>query len=429
VTTVAWPTAALYLDVNSAPLSAADFAANVTNLAQRPDISPYLMSWSTTQGRSNIQSYFDAGTISVTLDNQTGIFDPTFASAPWGGNLGVGNHLTLVVTPSGGSQSAVFSGYVDSLTPSYEPGYEQMVITATDMFKFLNLQTWIPASPVAAQTSQARCQQILSDCGFSTSWLTVAVPTPTSICHAIPVNPDTGLMDHNEPALGAMQAAVHDTEDGILYVQGNGTLEIAGRYSRSNAAAPTNVFGDLVTSSTEIPYESDIAPTNDDALLINGMTVTADIDGTDHVYSDTASIAKYGPHYNSATSLTTDPNEAYDEAVYRVTINKTMATRIDQITVNPVTTANPGDFAVLLPSGGWRFETAVCTVKRRPPSGNVLSQDCFVEHVSHSFDGESWSSQLGLSNYTIISNTTNWLVLGTGKLGDNNTATAANLGR
>lgn len=431
MTTQAWPTLQLYLDVTSAPLSAADFTANTTNLTSRPEISPYLVAFSSSQGRQNSQSSFDTGTVTVTLDNQTGLFDPTFSSSAFFGHLGVGNHLTLVATPSGGSASTVFSGYVDSLTPTYAYGSEQMVITASDMFKFLNLQTWQPASPVAAQTSDARCRQILTDCGFSSSWVVASSPAPTSICHSIDVNPDTGLMDHSESAVSAMQAAAQDTEDGLIYVRGDGKLLVASRFIRPNTAAPTTVFGDLVTSATEIPYEADIAPTNDDALLINGVTVTVDLDGSTATYSDAASIAKYGPHFGGdVTSLTSTPTEAYDEAVYRVLINKTMGTRIDQITINPVTTAAPGDFAALLPaSPGWQFESATCTVKRRPPSGNVLTQDCFVERVSQSFDGESWSTQLGLSNYTQIQNTTNWLILGTGKLGDNNTATAANLGR
>lgn len=242
---MAWPAFSLYLDTASAPLTAADFTKNVTNISTGLDVGSLVLSFQTTQGRQNSQSYFNAGTLTVTLDDQAGTFDPTYASSPYYPNLGIGNHITLIATPSGGSASPVFSGYVDSITPSYSYGDESVVITATDMFKILNLATWQPSSPVAAQTADARVQQILSDLGFSTSWVSVASPAPTSICAAIPADPDTGLMTHSEAALGAMQAAVHDTEDGLLYVRGDGRLVVAGRYVRTaQTATPTVIFGD-----------------------------------------------------------------------------------------------------------------------------------------------------------------------------------------
>lgn len=172
---------------------------------------------------------------------------------------------------------------------------------------------------------------------------------------------------------------------------------------------------------TEVPYETSISLPQDDALLINGMTVTDGL-GATYTYSDATSIAKYGSYFSSLTSLTSSPNEGYDQAVWRVTTQKTVLTRVDQITINPVQTSSPGDFAALLPtSPGWAFESATCTVNRRPQSGNSISINCFVERVSHSFDGASWSTTLGLSNSAqVVNATATWLVLGnatTGKLG------------
>jgi hypothetical protein len=425
MTVMAWPTLDVYLDTTSAPLTAADFTANITNLTSRANIGNLatngILSFSSSIGRANAQSYFDVGTLTFTVDNQNGQFDPTYTSAiP---NLRVGNHVTLVATPSGGSASSVFSGYIASFQPAYGVGYETMTITATDMFKLLNLLTWQPSSPVAAQTADVRVKQILTDCGFSSSWVVTPSPAPTSICAAIPANPDTGLMDHSEQALGAMQAAVHDTEDGLLYVRGDGRLVVASRMLRAGPViTPTATFGDLFSSGTEIPYEPSIVIANDDTLLLNGYTVT-DSFGASATYSDATSISKYGPYYGSATSLSATPNENMDEAQFRVQTNDTMGTRIDQITITPVQTAAIGDFAALLPaSPGWQFESASLTVNRRPPSGNLITQNCFVEGVAQSFDGASWSTQLGLSNASLLAGfSSSWLLLNDATFGKLNT--------
>ena len=60
-----------------------------------------------------------------------------------------------------------------------------------------------------------------------------------------------------------------------------------------------------------------------------------------------------------------------------------------------------------------------CTVIRRPPSGNVISQDSFIERIDHNFDGTQWTITYGLTPRTNTI-TANWFILGDaskGKLG------------
>lgn len=432
MTAMAWPTFSLYLDTTSAPLSATDYTNNITNLTQRTDIGSLVLSFQTTSGRSNSQSYFNSSTLTITLDNQAGTFDPTYTTSPYYPNLGIGNHITLTATPSGGSSSPIFSGYIQSITPTYSFGYEQVVITAADMFNILGNSTWQPSSAVAAQTADARCQQILTDLGFSSNWVLASSPAPTSLCAAIPVDPTTGLMTYTATALSAMQGAAHDTEDGMVYARGDGRLVVASRMIRpAQTGAPSVTFGD---GAGETPYETDILIATDDALLINGMTVT-DANSTNYTYSSAASIALYGQYFGSVTTLSATPNEGYDEAAFRVQTadqvdgsgNRQHVPRVDQINVYPVQATTPGDFSSTLPAApGWQFESSTCTVKRRPGSGNTISINCFVERVNQSWDGVSWQTSLGVSNLTQLSGVTaNWLLLndatkgkiGTGVLG------------
>lgn len=430
MTVFAWPTLYLYIDTSSAPLSLADWTARATAgfglpVNALPDIGAQLLSFSTTRGRQNSQSHFDTGTATFELDNRDGRFDPSYTSSPFYPNLGVGNHLYLIAYDPGVNFSySLWSGYIDSLTPAYDYlAGERMIITASDMFKMLNLLLWQPTSPVAAQNSLDRCRQILTDCGFTTNWVTLdgSGITPVSLSGPIGVDPTTGLMAHSESALSAMQASADDTEDGMVYVRADGWLVVSSRYARpaiTNFMGLGAAFGD---SAGEILYEPDVSPTTDDTLLVNMISIT-DGNGTVATYSDAASIAKYGPRAATLTSLTVTPNEVDDQAALRVQEASTLQMRVDQLTFKPVysTTAGGGGFDafntfLLIEDDVSIFTSLGVTIKRRPASGNTITLQVFIERSSHSFDGESWTITYGFSPATTA--VTSWWVVGTGTLG------------
>jgi hypothetical protein len=407
---VVFPDIAVFLDVTSAPLSATDFSrTGVTTLPRIDTIQggDCLISFSTHRGRSNAQSHFDSGSLTITFDNKSGFLDPTYASGPFFGNLGVGNHISIY------AQTAnlwIWSGYINSFAPSYTFGEETMTITANDLLSPLSLVDWPLRTTFAPDTADDVIRSIMTDCGFSSSWVTGDVGN--SLIQppiADPANPG-GTTN----ALGVIQAAAEDSEAGLVFINGKGLLQFWNRYKRDRQSGATTLT--LTDDGSNVyEYEPDVAPTMDTSLMINGMTVT-DAEGRNYTYSDAASIAKNGPFQTSLENLMFTINEGYDLAAWTVQTQKDMHLRVDQVTVRPAFTSQSQWTSLLAIDD---FGADSLTVVRHAPSGNVISQDSFVERIDHSFDGNEWSVTYGLSTRT-IGQSTNWLILNNatfGKLG------------
>jgi len=403
VSDAVWPDIQVYLDVTSAPLSATDLAN--TGSTTLPRIDAQLLSFQTHRGRSNAQSHFDAGSLTIELDNRDGRFDPTYTSSPFYPHLGVGNHVSIYANTAA---TWLYSGYITSLQPAYDwTGGERMVITATDLFSPLGLQNWSLRTSYTPATADTVLKDILSDCGFSNGWVT----GDTGFSLVQPPTDDPTNPGQTANALQVMQAAAEDTESGLLFVSGQGKIKFWNRYKRPNQTGATTITaGD--GGGSEIEYEGDIAPVMDDSLLVNGMTVTT-VDGSNHTYSDAASIGQYGPRYNSVSNLMATPTEGDDLATFSVLQQKDARLRIDQVTLRPVYTSLASWTPIMQLDD---FGVDTCTVKRRPPSGNVISQDSFIERIDHSFDGTQWETTLGLTP-RFITLTQNWLKLNDATLG------------
>ena len=397
--------------MTSAPLSATDLSRTGSTTLPRIDViesGDSLISFSTHRGRSNAQGHFDAGTLTIEFDNHAGWLDPTYTGSPFYPHLGVGNHISLFAFTAA---TWIWSGYITSFAPQYDDVFgERMVITASELFTPLALQNWPLRTSIGPAVSSSVIDAILSDCGFSTGWLTG--DTGNSLC-APPVD-DPSNPGQVAAALDIMQQCAEDTEAGLLFTSSQGLLQFWDRYKRPKQSGATTItFGD--GGGSEVEYEGDIAPTMDDSLLLNGMTIT-DAEGRVYTYSDATSIATYGPRFGNLSTLAALPNEGADEAAFMVLQQKDARLRIDQVTIRPVFTSIAAWNALMQIHD---FGVHSCTVIRRPPSGNVISQDSFIERIDHNFDGTQWTITYGLTPRTNTI-TANWFILGDaskGKLG------------
>lgn len=407
---VVWPDIEVYLDTTSAPLSATDFSKTGTTTLARIDAienGDCLISFQTHRGRSNAQSHFDSGTLTIEFDNRTGFLDPTYTSGPFYGHLGVGNHISIYARTA---NLWIYSGYIQSFAPNYSYGEETMVITATDLLSYLALIDWPLRTTFAPDTADDIIRGILTDCGFSSSWVTGDVGN-SLIQPPIddPTNPG-----QTQNALGIVQAAAEDSEGGLVFMTGKGLLQFWNRYKRDRQSGATTLT--LIDDGSSVyEYEQSISPVMDTSLMINGMTVT-DSQSRNYTYTDAASIAKNGPFQTSLSNLMFSPNEGYDLAAWTVQTNKDMHLRVDEVTVRPVFTSM-SQWTSLLSIDDFGVDSL--TVVRHAASGNVISQDSFVERIDHSFNGEEWQVTYGLSTRT-IGQSANWLILNDatfGKLG------------
>jgi hypothetical protein len=209
------------------------------------DISQWVLGFTITRPATRLQGplwNYQAGTVSILLDNSDGRFDMDNAGSPYAGFL-VPMVPVRVRSLFGSIPYGLYSGFADGWLPAtvtYEGGYAELTLPGTDAFKVLAGIT-LPAlgvpEGVAADTG-ARVRDILIRAGWYTSADRNVISTGNSLLQG------TLLGD---TALNLMQIAV-DSEIGQLYVNGAGAVVFRARRdmltdTRSNTVQA--VFGDL----------------------------------------------------------------------------------------------------------------------------------------------------------------------------------------
>lgn len=99
------------------------------------DITPYVLSWSTSRGREPKKppSHFEAGTASLTLNNRDRRFDPTNTSSPYSPNLRPARVRLRIRATYSAVTYDVFTGYIKRWPPEWSaPAVATTKITAVD---------------------------------------------------------------------------------------------------------------------------------------------------------------------------------------------------------------------------------------------------------------------------------------------------------
>jgi hypothetical protein len=212
------------------------------------DISQWVISFTMTRPSTRLQGplwTYQAGTISILLDNATGQFDPDNLAGPY-----ISAGLTQLVamvpvrlrTNFAAQAYQNYSGFADGWLPgavTYEGGYAEITLPASDAFKVLAGIT-LPAASIEGVSADtgARVADILGRAGWYTSAERRAINTGNSLLQGTTLGTD---------ALSLMRIAT-DSEIGQLYVNGAGAVVFRSRQAlltdtRSNTVQA--VFGDL----------------------------------------------------------------------------------------------------------------------------------------------------------------------------------------
>lgn len=347
------------------------------------DITDWVMGFSTKRGRSDELQAYSAGTLNLTLDNQDGRFDPTNASSPYWPNV-VPMRLVQVKAVWSAITYVIFTGYIDGWPPTWPLNkLDRMTVTATDAFKVLTRTNYVnPAQP--EETIASRVGEILTVANIGSSHNGSQTIVAADAIQSI--------------ALSYLQQ-LEQTEGGSLFMDESGLLRFEERHYRSNnKLSVLATFGDG-DSAGELPYTV-LEPLYDDTQLINDQLVTASKAtwplAAPAEYSDAASELAYGPSAVTTTldMLVRDSNEAADMAWARVQRFKTPAVRFNSLTFMPAISGT-----LLWPQALGRVFGDLIECIRRTPGGNTIDQDCHIDSIAHTWDGNSmiWTTQWGLS--------------------------------
>jgi hypothetical protein len=283
----------------------------------------------------------------------------------------------------------VYSGFADGWLPgtvTYEGGYAEITLPATDAFKVL-AGIFLPSVTIegVGAATGARMADILSRVGWYTSGERRVISAGNSTLQG------TVLGDY---ALNLMQVAA-DSEIGQLYVNGSGAIVFRARRdlltdARSNT--PQAVFGDLPgtveTAGTELAYAA-VGRASDDTTIGNDIQATR-VGGTLQEVQNAASIAKYlfPRTYARSDLILQNDSDALNWAQWVLYVAGTGEDRFETLAVDPA--ADPYNLwpQVLGREIGDRIQ-----IWQRPASvATPVSKDCFITGITHTWDSvaSSW---------------------------------------
>jgi len=273
------------------------------------------------------------------------------------------------------SEHDLFTGYVDSWDIEWTgPNSSTVTVPCTDAFKiFANIERTAVSAVGAGETTGQRINRILNGIGWPSGKREIA--TGDVVVQAT-------TLEGN--ALEELQLTA-DTEVGELYMSPDGKVFFRNRNAinnddRSNTSQAT--FGD---EDPELRYV-DLTFTNDDTQLANRVIITRAGSSNPQQADDVASQEEFlVKAYERSDLIMTTDGAALNYAQYVLSLSAQPELRFDGLVVNPLR-----DEERLFPQVLNRLIGDRITVRRRPPGGGLVEQECFIRGRKHEITPGSW---------------------------------------
>jgi hypothetical protein len=194
----------------------------------------------------------------------------------------------------------------------------------------------------------------------------------------------TNQITNGQTALALMSEVV-ETEGGLLFDAGHGTLVFHARSHRYNAASTLTLSGD----GGEL--QASLEPKLDDQGLVNDMTASRE-GGVSVRAVDGASIDDYGLYRESVTLLTTSDSEVQDAANWKVFTGSTPEVRIPVAEADLTRASTSQKTALLAREIGDR-----ATLAGLPSQAPAASMDFFIEGYTELITAEQYRISFNLS--------------------------------
>ena len=343
------------------------------------DVMDSTISVTVRRGRRDIGDQFSAGTMTFTIQDVDGIFNPFDENSPYYDTaeskpgLAPLRAVQLIRYSATDVPESLFSGYVVNYDYNFAlGGLDTVTVYCADQF-YLLAQTYLNELNVTAETSGQRIETVLDlpEVDFPAGSRDIATGT-VNLGHdaAYTVPAGTNVLQYitqiNETA-----------EFGRLFMSRSGVLTFQDRIG-TTLSAPVADFHDDGTNfkydGVGISFEAD--------AVVNRAVVTG-LDGDSHTATDPASIATYFIQTTSITnSLLHDSTEIQEAAEYLLNPEPeprytSVATKFLMLTTaqkDTLATVDIGD---------------TITIEKTFPSGagtSQLAQELTVEGVEHYLD-------------------------------------------
>ena len=342
------------------------------------DVSNRINRIETNRGRTALSDQFQTGSLSLTIIDQNGDFNPQNVSGPYY-NLLTPMRKVQITATYGNVTYPVFSGFITSYTTRYpdesSADLATTTIEAVDAFRLAQLaQISTVTGASAGDLAGTRINQILD----TISW-------PTTMRDV-----DSGLTSlQNDPGSNrtALQAltTVATSEYGALYVDASGSFVFQDRaLTVSSIAGTPTVFAD---NGTGIVY-FDASWILNDVLIFNKATITR-TGGIAQVAFNQASIDKYFLHsYFQDNLLMQTDAVALDYAQAYVASRAETTIRCDAIVLDLYT---PNYDTGVIAALDLDFFDPI-TIITTQPGGSLLQKTLQIFGVKMNITPNSWKT-------------------------------------
>ena len=252
------------------------------------DITSRVTGLSLSRGKNRDLDRFNAGTLSVTVNNEDRAFDPLYTSSPFYGDIVPRRDVRVLANGT----AVQYVGKVLDWNFDFEPnGRQSASLEAADGFTFLAQQELTPGTAVA-QLTGARVEAVLSQ--PSVDW-----PVADRVIDA--GNSDLGADVFDGNVLSYLQK-VEQSEGGLLFIDKSGRVAFVDRLTTPTVDNVT-VFADDGTGIPFAPAALDYGTEQ----LYNSITVTSP--GSTAVASGALSQTRYGIAELTVDTLIDDADE------------------------------------------------------------------------------------------------------------------------
>lgn len=345
------------------------------------DISGSVRVAGITRGRARAIDEFQAGVATCTLNNQTRLYDPSYAAGTYFGKIKPGVHVTIQA-----AGITIFDGLIDDWNFDYPLNTDSTAsFDVVDCLATLGSGEFDAWTTTASQTVGARLTSILNrpEVNFP---VTRSIDTGTSTLQADLVSWGSNVLNYCQ--------LVAKCDLGQLFAAKDGTLTFYGRNRAVTGVGAPEFRDDSLNGS--IPF-SGVAVDFGTELLFNRVSVDA-TGFTKQTVIDAASVAAFNKYWSlslSALPLETQ-QQALDLANYLLNLYSQPVSRFSSITVllQGLTTAQQ---ATVLSLDIGSVIRVVYTPNR---VSAAIDKYCMVEGISHEMSqGQTYHAvTLQLSN-------------------------------
>jgi hypothetical protein len=282
------------------------------------DVTNYVASVSVNRGKSRELDRYTAGNASVTLHNDSRIFDPFNTAGIYYGQILP--RKPIVIETDG---DRVFTGFIDDWDLTYDiSGKSFASVSAIDGFMRLSAAE-LDSFTTTSQLSSERVTAILNRPEVAWPIANRSIETGLTTLQADTVAESTNSLQYLQ--------LVESTENGQLFMSRSGAVTFKNRAVNPSFIS-TVVFADN-GSANSIPYSS-IAVVYGSENLYNRVTITRN-GGSPQIADSATSQDAYGvAAYSLDGLLLTTDAEALELASYLVGLYDEPELRINEVTVN-----------------------------------------------------------------------------------------------